>query len=47
MNGKIERLISLRVAFCICERLYKLISFPFVWERETLAAVHLSKIMDL
>ena len=28
------------VSFCICGRSFKLISFPFVWERETLAAVH-------
>ena len=40
MNGESDRPISFSVSFCICGRSFKLISFPFVWERETLAAVH-------
>ena len=40
MNGKSERPISFSESFCIWKRSIKLISFPFVWERETLAAVH-------
>ena len=37
---KSKQPISFSVSFCICERLFKLISFSFVWERETLGAVH-------
>ena len=35
------------VSFCICGRSFKLISFTFVWERETLAAVHSTQLWVL
>ena len=47
MDGKSERPISFSVSFCDCGRLFKLISFPFVWERETLAAVHSTQLWVL
>ena len=38
--GKASNRFHSSIAFCICGRLFKFISFTFVWERETLAAVH-------
>ena len=47
MNGKSDRPISFSVSFCICGRSFKLISFTFVCERETLGAVHSTQLWVL
>ena len=44
---KCERPISFLVSFCIYGRPFKLISFTFVWERETLAVVHSTQLRVL
>ena len=47
MNGKSDRPISFSVSFYICGRSFKLISFTFVCERETLGAVHSTQLWVL